>query len=82
MLFFFIAIKILLPIFVSDKVKSYMQNRNLVSISDLSKDEIIALLKRAQEFEKNPNQHILDGKVVGSLFFEPSSVLVSASRLP
>ncbi|MBQ1883286.1 MAG: aspartate carbamoyltransferase, partial [Bacteroidales bacterium] len=50
-----------------------MQNRNLVSISDLSKDEIIALLKRAQEFEKNPNQHILDGKVVGSLFFEPST---------
>lgn len=50
-----------------------MQNRNLVSISDLTKDEILALLRRAKEFEKNPNQHILDGKVVGSLFFEPST---------
>ena len=53
-----------------------MQNRNLVSISDLTKDEILALLRRAKEFEKNPNQHILDGKVVGSLFFEPSTTLI------
>lgn len=52
---------------------SFMQKRNLLSISDLSKEEILALLKRAKEFEKNPNQHLLDGKVVGSLFFEPST---------
>ncbi len=50
-----------------------MQNRNLISISDLKKEEILSLLKRAQEFEKNPNQNILEGKVVGSLFFEPST---------
>ena len=50
-----------------------MHKRNLISISDLSKEELLALLKRAQEFEKNPNQNILEGKVVGSLFFEPST---------
>ena len=31
------------------------------------------MLKRAAEFEKNPNCNILEGKVVGSLFFEPST---------
>ena len=50
-----------------------MDNRSLISISDLSKDEIMAMLKRAAEFEKNPNCNILEGKVVGSLFFEPST---------
>ena len=50
-----------------------MHKRNLISISDLSKEELLALLKRAQEFEKNPNQNILEGKVVGSLFFEHST---------
>ena len=50
-----------------------MQKKNLISISDLSKEELLALLKRAQEFEKNPNQDILKNKVVGSLFFGPST---------
>ena len=50
-----------------------MQKKNLISISDLSKEELLALLKRAQEFETNPNQDILKNKVVGSLFFEPST---------
>ena len=50
-----------------------MKTKSLVSISDLSKDEIVALLKRAAEFEQNPNQKILDGKVVATLFFEPST---------
>ena len=50
-----------------------MDKHSLISISDLNKDEILALLKRAQEFEKNPNQRILAGKVVASLFFEPST---------
>ena len=50
-----------------------MQNRNLISITDLTKEEIIKLLRRAKEFEQNPNQRILEGKVVGSLFFEPST---------
>ncbi|MBR7044024.1 MAG: aspartate carbamoyltransferase, partial [Prevotella sp.] len=50
-----------------------MQNRSLISISDLTKEETLSLLRRAKEFEQNPNQRILEGKVVGSLFFEPST---------
>ena len=50
-----------------------MKNKSLVSISDLSKDEILRLLSQAERFEKNPSQKILDGKVVATLFFEPST---------
>ncbi len=47
--------------------------KSLVSIADLSKDEIEQLLQRTAQFEANPNQHLLDGKVVATLFFEPST---------
>ena len=50
-----------------------MDKESLVSISDLSKEEIVGLLNKAAEFEKNPNQRILQGKVVATLFFEPST---------
>ena len=45
----------------------------MVSISDLSQEELLGLIMRAAEFEKNPNQNILAGKVVATLFFEPST---------
>jgi aspartate carbamoyltransferase catalytic subunit len=47
--------------------------KSLVSITDYSKDEMLRILDIAGEFEKNPNQHILDGKVIATLFFEPST---------
>ena len=50
-----------------------MKQRNLVSIADYSKDEILELLHSAAEFEANPNRQILEGKVVATLFFEPST---------
>lgn len=50
-----------------------MSTRSLVSIQDYSKEEIIELLKLAAKFKLNPNQNILQGKVVASLFFEPST---------
>ena len=50
-----------------------MKNKSLVSINDFSKDEIIRVLDIAEKFEKNPSQRLLDGKVVASLFFEPST---------
>ncbi len=50
-----------------------MKNRNLVSINDYSRDEIIKILDLAEQFEKNPVQDILKGKVIASLFFEPST---------
>jgi len=50
-----------------------MENKHLVSITDYSKEEIFRILDLAADFEKNPNQNLLDNKVVATLFFEPST---------
>ncbi|MDR1653799.1 MAG: aspartate carbamoyltransferase [Prevotellaceae bacterium] len=50
-----------------------MHNKSLVSISDLSKIEILEILDAAEDFERNPNRKTFDGKVVATLFFEPST---------
>jgi aspartate carbamoyltransferase catalytic subunit len=50
-----------------------MKKRNFVTIADLSKEKINYLIEMAQEFEKHPNREILKGKVVATLFFEPST---------
>lgn len=50
-----------------------MNSNSLVSIDDISRDEIVDLLKQARYFELHPDQKILDGKVVATLFFEPST---------
>lgn len=50
-----------------------MKNKSLVSINDLSRDEIFKVLDLAQEFQKNPSQRTMEGKVVATLFFEPST---------
>lgn len=47
--------------------------RNFVTIANLSKEKIEYLIEMAQEFEKHPNRKILNGKVVATLFFEPST---------
>lgn len=49
------------------------QKKSLVTIADLSKEKIMYLLEMAGEFEKHPNRKILDGKIVATLFFEPST---------
>jgi aspartate carbamoyltransferase catalytic subunit len=50
-----------------------MKNRSLVSIDDLSTEEILKILNLANDFEKEPTQKLLEGKVVATLFFEPST---------
>ncbi|HOF16764.1 MAG TPA: aspartate carbamoyltransferase [Bacteroidales bacterium] len=50
-----------------------MKNKSLISITDYSKEEYLRILSLAEEFEKEPNQRIAEGKVVASLFFEPST---------
>lgn len=50
-----------------------MNTNSLVSIDDISRDEILDLLERARFFEEHPNHKVLDGKVVATLFFEPST---------
>lgn len=50
-----------------------MEKHDFVTIADLSKEEIHYLLEMAQEFETHPNRELLKGKVVATLFFEPST---------
>ncbi|NLJ07937.1 MAG: aspartate carbamoyltransferase [Sphingobacteriales bacterium] len=50
-----------------------LKNRSLVSINDFSKEEQLLILDQAAEFEKNPRQPLLNGYVIASLFFEPST---------
>jgi aspartate carbamoyltransferase catalytic subunit len=50
-----------------------MKNKSLVSIEDYSKEEMLAIIELAKSFEQNPIRNTLQGKVVASLFFEPST---------
>ncbi len=47
--------------------------KSLVSIQDYSKADYLMLLKVAEEFERKPIRNILKGRVVATLFFEPST---------
>lgn len=46
---------------------------HLVSINQLSAEEILQILDRAALFEQNPNRRLLEGRVIATLFFEPST---------
>ena len=50
-----------------------MEKHNFVTIADLNKDELMYLIQMAQEFEKHPNRDLLRGKVIATLFYEPST---------
>lgn len=50
-----------------------MKNKSLVSIDDLSTDEMVSILDLAEKFEKEPNQRLLEDFVIATLFFEPST---------
>lgn len=45
----------------------------MISIGDFTKEEILHVLETAKEFEQNRVQNFLEGKVIASLFFEPST---------
>ncbi|MFW5804839.1 MAG: aspartate carbamoyltransferase [bacterium] len=47
--------------------------KDVISIRDFSRKEIDYILKVAKELEENPNRKLLDGYVLGTLFFEPST---------
>ena len=50
-----------------------MKNRSLVTLAGHSREKIEYLIRMAQEFEKHPNRRLLAGRVVATLFFEPST---------
>ena len=50
-----------------------MKNRSIVSIDDFSTGEMIDILNMAEKFEKQPVRKLLEGRVIATLFFEPST---------
>ncbi|MCX6251593.1 MAG: aspartate carbamoyltransferase [Bacteroidetes bacterium] len=50
-----------------------MKNKSLVSINDYTREEQLKILDLAAGFEKQPTQSILEGFVIATLFFEPST---------
>ena len=50
-----------------------MKNRSLVTLAGHSREKIEYLIRMAQEFERHPNRRLLVGRVVATLFFEPST---------
>ncbi len=46
---------------------------SFVSIAQASKEKIEELLRRSAYFEQHPNSELLKGRVVATLFFEPST---------
>jgi len=49
------------------------KGRDIISIRDLSKEELLHILTISAEMEKTKNPTLLKGKVMASLFFEPST---------
>jgi len=50
-----------------------MGKRNFVTIADLSKEDLLYLIQMAHEFEQHPDRELLKGKVIATLFYEPST---------
>lgn len=50
-----------------------MSKKNLISITDFSKEEYLKIMELSRQFEENPSQSLLKGKVIATLFFEPST---------
>ena len=48
------------------------KNRDVISIYDFSKEELLHILKTAKKME-NERSKLLDGKILATLFFEPST---------
>jgi aspartate carbamoyltransferase catalytic subunit len=49
-----------------------MNKHNFVTIADLTREKILYMIELAEEFERHPNRELLKGRVVATLFFEPS----------
>ncbi len=50
-----------------------MSQKSLISITDFSKEEYLKIMELSKIFEANPSQSLLKGKVIATLFFEPST---------
>ncbi len=49
------------------------KNKDIISIEDFSKEEILHILKVTRQIEQKPKSNLLKGKILATLFFEPST---------
>lgn len=49
------------------------KGRSIVSLKDMTKEEILYLLQRSSDVKNRKVTNILEGKLIASLFFEPST---------
>jgi aspartate carbamoyltransferase catalytic subunit len=54
-------------------MKNPLRHRSIVSITDLSKEEILLVLKRAEEMKNKAPKEILKSRILASCFYEPST---------
>jgi len=50
-----------------------LKNRDIISINDFSKEELLHILKVVKQIETKPKNNLLKGKILAALFFEPST---------
>ena len=50
-----------------------LKNRDIISINDFSKEELLHILKVVRQIEAKPKNNLLKGKILAALFFEPST---------
>ncbi|MBD3309956.1 aspartate carbamoyltransferase [Candidatus Woesearchaeota archaeon] len=49
------------------------KGKDIISINDMTKPEIIHILETAKKMEKRSSKKLMQGKILGTLFFEPST---------
>ncbi len=49
------------------------KNRDVISIHDFSKKELLYILQKAELMEKKPHHDLMKDKILAALFFEPST---------
>ncbi|MBI2656293.1 aspartate carbamoyltransferase [Candidatus Woesearchaeota archaeon] len=49
------------------------KNRDIISINDFSKEELLHILKIVSQMHNKPKANMLKGKILATLFFEPST---------
>lgn len=50
-----------------------LYNKHIISIPELSRDELELIVKTAGELKAEPNPDLIKNKVIASCFFEPST---------
>ncbi|GLX83308.1 aspartate carbamoyltransferase [Thalassotalea eurytherma] len=54
-------------------MKNTLYNKDIISIADLSREELELIVAQAQSIKKTPRPDLLKGKIIASCFFEAST---------